>query len=163
MRFLFRTSVLGGQQHYIDLKIEDREGRSILNLSTIINIVSPQVIIYPIENQTTSFIAGGTPNISNILFAITPIDEQANLSPDQEKTFIAVPYFFSATQPGNLNFQWTFDGQTINKTEEKDKFSLKVASGAVVESFTKNLSVLIVNPLEEIQRAVGQIEITVKK
>lgn len=149
MRFWFKVSDFGVQQHYIDLKIEDKEGHSLLNLSTIINIVSPQVIIYPSENQAANFIA--------------PVDEQAVLPPGQEKTYIALPYFFSASQPDSLDYQWTFDGQTINKVEEKNKFSVKVADGAITESFTKNLSVLATNPVEEIQRAAGQIEITIKK
>lgn len=148
-KFLFKTSVLGGQRHYISLKITNDNNQEALSLSTTINVVSPEIIIYPAEKQTSDFIADGT--------------GQTNASPGQEKSFISLPYFFSVSQPNNLNFQWTFDGQTINKTDEKNKFSIKISDGELTDSFQKELSVLAINLANEIQRASGAIAITIGK
>ena len=148
-RFLFRASVLGDQQHFIALQIEDKEGRSVLNLSTTINIVTPEANIYPFEKQTINFIQANS--------------GQDVLAPGQEKTFVALPYFFDINNFSALSFQWNFNGQIINKTEEKNKFTIKMASGDLQESFVQPLLVLAVNPQNELQRATGKLDITVKK
>lgn len=148
-RFLFRASVLGGQQHYVSLQIEDKEERSVLSLSTIINIVTPEADIYPFEKQTINF--------------IQTTSGQNTLAPGEEKTFVVLPYFFNINNPSTLDFQWDLNGQTISKTEEKNKFTIKMVAGDLQESFVRALSVLVVNPRNELQRAIGKIDITVKK
>ena len=148
-RFLFRVSVLGGQQQNVSLQIEDSLGQPVLNLSTLINVVNPEAIIYPLGNQTINFIQTNS--------------EENILAPDQEKTFIALPYFFDINSPLSLDFQWNLNGQKVNKAEEKNKFTVRMAAGDLQEAFIQPISVLVINPRNEIQRAVGKLDITVKK
>lgn len=148
-RFLFRVSVLGGQQHSVNLQIEDSEGQPVLSLSTLINVVAPEAGIYPVEKQTINFIQANS--------------GQDILAPGEEKTFVVLPYFFDINNPEALDFQWDLNGQTINKTEEKNKFTVRMASGDLPEAFIQPLSVLAVNPQNELQRAIGKLDITVKK
>lgn len=148
-RFLFRVSVLGGQQQSVNLQIEDSLGQPVLSLSTLINVVNPEAIIYPLGNQTINFIQTNS--------------EENVLAPDQEKTFIALPYFFDINNPLSLDFQWNLNGQKVNKIEDKNKFTVRMAGGDLQESFIRPLSVLTTNPQNELQRAIGKLDITIKK
>jgi len=147
--FTFQTTKIAGGQHFVEVKILDKDEQELFALSTAVPVVLPQIALCLVDKNTTNF-------------SLIKPDENL-LSPGQEGTFVALPYFFNISSPFDLTFQWSFDGQTISKTEEKNKFSIKAAAGDLAESFTKNLAVLAVNPTDEIQRATGNIEITIKK
>jgi hypothetical protein len=148
-KFTFRVSALGGQQHLAKLKLTTEDGQELFSLSSAINIVTPQIVLYPAETQTINFINAGA--------------SQTDMSPGQEKTFVALPYFFNISAPDALTYQWSFERQTINKIQDKNKFSVKVSSGELAESFSRQLSLLVFNPANEIQRATGLMTITIKK
>jgi len=148
-KFAFKTDQIASGQQVVNLKITDQNDAEILSLSTVINIVSPEAILYPTDNQSSNFSLAR--------------NEAPIMAPGGEKTFVALPYFFSVSSLNNLNYQWTFEGKTMDRTEEKNKFTIKTAASDLTGSFQRELDVLAVNPLNEIQRAVGKIIITIQK
>jgi hypothetical protein len=147
--FLFKASAAAGTFHSVVLKIMDGSSNVLLSLTTYIPVVSPTIALDIEDDQTASI--------------LSPADEPASISPGGNATFAATPYFFNISNPLSLNYQWTFDNDTINRTEEKNKFSVKIADGDLAEALTKTLGVLAINPFNEIERAAGNIEITIQK
>jgi hypothetical protein len=147
--FLFKTNAATGTFHSVALKIMDSSSNVLLALTVYVPVVSPTVALNIEDTKTAD--------------ALSSAAEPASIPPGGNAAFIATPYFFNISNPLSLNYQWTFDNDTINKTEEKNKFSVKIADGDLTEAFTKTLSVLAVNPFNEIERAVGNIEITIQK
>ncbi len=148
-KFSFRADQVASGQEVIDLKLTDAQDQEILSLSTAINIVSPEAVLYPTDKQSSNFSLAR--------------DDSPTMAPGQEMAFTALPYFFSVSSLDDLNYQWTFEGKTMDRTEEKNKFTIKTAAADLAASFQRELDVLAVNPLNEIQRAVGKIVITVQK
>jgi hypothetical protein len=143
--FSFRISRTN-EARVLRVEILDKSGVSLFYIEKIIPVVPPEAIIFP---------AGKTDGRVE-----TSISQSPELSPGQEQNFSAIPYFFSAA-PAQLDFQWNFESQEISKTQQKNQFSVRVADGEPVKSFTKELSVLIINPLDEMQRAAGKIKIKI--
>ena len=147
--FLFKASTAAGSYHSATLKITDSDNNQLLSLTTIIPVTAP-VTVLSMESSPSAA-------------AYSSAAETASLSPGQTAVFAATPYFFNVSTPFSLNYQWTFDNAEITRTEEKNKFSVKIADGDIMEAFTKNLGVLAVNPFNEIERAAGDIKITISK
>ena len=147
--FMFRPNSAAGTRSFVDLQIEDHEGNIYLKISTNVPIIAPEAVLYPADGSTDESNLGAP--------------SAAEISPGQEQNFIALPFFFNISSPNDLEYQWTFNGQTIAKIDSPNKFSLKVAEGDLQESFTRELSVSVVNPLNRIQMASGKIEIAIKK
>ncbi len=146
--FVFRVSQTGGF-HAVKVEVLDKNGASLFLLEKNIAIVSPEAIIFPAEKNNSR--------------AKISVSQAPALSPGEEQNFTAIPYFFSSASPGQLSYKWTFENQTMVKTAQKNQFNVRVATGELAESFTKELSVLMANPLDEMQRAVGKIGITIQK
>jgi hypothetical protein len=146
--FLFRVKQISGSSHTIRVEVLDKSGASLFVIEKIISVSAPQAVIYASDKES-----GWTEKFS----------QEPTLSPGKEQIFVALPYFFSAVQPSQLDFQWDFNGQSVTKTSEKNKFDVRAAEGELTESFTKELSVLITNPMDEMQRATGKIEIEIQK
>lgn len=147
--FMFRPNSVAGTRAFVDLQIEDQEGNIYLKISTNLPIVAPEVVLYPADGSTDER-SLGAPNT-------------AEISPGQEQNFVALPFFFNISKASDLEYQWTFNGQTITKIDKPNQFSLKVAEGELQESFTRELSVFTENPRNRIQTANGKIEIVIKK
>lgn len=145
--FSFRVTQIDGGAHTIRVEVLDKNSNSLFALEKNIPVSAPQAVIYA-SGETNGW--------------MEKFSQEPALSPDKEQSFVAVPYFFSASQPSQLNFEWTFDGQSTTKTSEKNKFNIRAAEGELAEPFSKELSVLISNPLNEMQRAIGKINIKIE-
>ncbi|MEM2954984.1 MAG: hypothetical protein QW625_03500, partial [Candidatus Nanoarchaeia archaeon] len=112
-------------------------------------IVSAGIVLYP-QNQAPTQ-------------ASLTVSEATFLKPGEEQGFVALPFFINVTKPTDLDYRWSFEGQSVFKTDKSNQFSVKVAQGDLQESFSRELAVYVENPFNRIQSASGRIEIIVKK
>ena len=145
--FLFRVKEISGGSHNIRVEVLDKNGASLFEIEKNIVVANLEAVILPSN-------ANGKADKS--------LSQAVELSSGKEQNFVALPYFFPSASL-LLNFQWNFENQEISKTKQKNQFSVRVAEGELAESFTKELSVLITNPLDEMQRATGKIKIEIQK
>jgi len=146
--FTFRVSTTASNKHSIKLIIKNKEETLSLELSTDIKIVSPEIVLYPFDEETNK------PDFNR--------SEPIILSTGQEKTFISLPYFFNIKNTNELEYQWSLENQTITKVEKPDQFTLKIAEGELTTSISRELSIFVENPKNRVQRANDKIEIMIK-
>ena len=146
--FVFRVTTTASNEHLIKVQIKNKEGTISLEISTNIKIVSPQIVLYWLDQETNK------PGIAQVNWSW--------LSPGQERTFVALPYFFEIQKINQLKYQWSFENQLISKAEKPNFFTLKIAQGELERPTSRELSILVENPKNRIQRTSNKIEIMVK-
>lgn len=146
--FAFQVTTTASNEHSIKVLIKNKEETLSLELFTDIKIVSPEIVLYPFDEETNK------PEFNR--------SEPIILLTGQEKTFTSLPYFFSIKNIAELEYQWSVENQTITKTEKPNQFTLKIAQGELERAISRELSIFVENPKNRVQRASDKIEIVVK-
>lgn len=146
--FIFQVKTTASNEHSVKILIKNKEETLSLELLTDIKIVSPEIILYPFDEEINK------PEFNR--------SESIILSTGQEKTFTGLPYFFNIKNIAELEYQWSLENQTITKTEKPNFFTLKIGQGELAEAISRELSIFVENPKNRVQRASDKIEIVVK-
>lgn len=88
----YPTTLIG--KDYIRMEIETPDGNS-FSKSISIPIVSPEIIIYKINNNYKEF------------------KKELKISTNEQLNLIAIPYFFNINKIKDLNFKWEFNNQVV--------------------------------------------------
>jgi hypothetical protein len=146
----FRSGIrrMSGATHTILVKIFNESRSFYLEKSIVIPIVNPEIVIYP-SPKNRDFSEQAKSNIST--------------TDNKELSFVAKSFFFSIEKPTDLNYRWDFSDQKAVTSSGYGANVLKIAipkkdnSGSV----EKNLSIIISNNKNSIQRAFKSLRIQI--
>lgn len=81
------------------------------------------------------------------------------VSANQQKEFIAQPYFFNIQSPDELNYSWSLDGETAEQAGQSHPNMLTLEIGQVAQSVKQNLAVWAENKNRPLEKAQAEVEI----
>lgn len=136
-----RTALIGLGEEVLQFRMSERsaEGHKV------------RLEVYALDNITLV--------ASSNLLTIRPAEPEIAIetdsiivTPNQAVEFTAHPYFFNITHPDELNYNWSFEGLSPERSgHEQDTFILRI--GSVTESIQQVLEVWVAHPRQALQRA----------
>ncbi|OGZ34045.1 MAG: hypothetical protein A3I88_01900 [Candidatus Portnoybacteria bacterium RIFCSPLOWO2_12_FULL_39_9] len=132
LTFEFFAAEEAGQSHRVKLWLKSQDNGSILEKTIEIKIVAPQVYI-----KGPAFITA-----------------------EQEKQFIALPYFFNIKNINELRYNWSIDEKEAREAELQNPNILTLKIGQVAKTITKNLKLLTENKNSPQQKTETRLKIT---
>lgn len=131
--FRFTAGPVSGIAHQIDLEVSDIDGGIKAARAILIPVQDPQTLVYeedPLIGTKSGFVFR---NNETIMFA------------GEEKTFRAVPFFFSLTKgQSNFEYLWRIGGRTIEAESEPNLLRLRSSADArgrtALEVIIKNIN-----------------------
>jgi hypothetical protein len=146
--FTFGIIRMSGSTHTVLVKIFNESRSFYLEKSIIIPIVNPEIIIYP-SPKNQKFSEQAKKNISTIN--------------NKEFLFIAKPFYFSIKRPADLSYRWDFSDQKAITSSGYGANTLKITvpQKNTAESVEKNLSIMVTNNINLIQKAFKTLKIQI--
>lgn len=143
--FTFIATKWSGETHNIELQILDADGNLAEVYYISIPIVGPEILlVIPQSNYA----------------AKDSITTQTN----QEINLFATPLFFSIKNLFELNFEWSFDGNTIPNADPKNlnRFILKIPTGELSESIAHELKLYTTRQQNEQEMTTNNLIIEIR-
>ncbi len=143
--FSFMATKWGGDSHEIQMQIIDAQENVLSQNSISVPVVESQTLL---RQSNSDYAAQDT--------IITRTGQQLNL--------LATPLFFHIKNLAEVNFEWTFDGQTLTNADQKNPniFTLKIPAGNLTESLMRQLKLDVSHKTDQFQRTVNDLTIEIK-
>jgi hypothetical protein len=146
----FRSGIrrMSGSSHTILVKIFNESRSFYLEKFIVIPIVNPEIVIYP-SPKNQKFSEQAKKNIS--------------ATNNKEFLFIAKPFYFSVKRPADLSYRWDFSDQKTVTSSGYGANTLKITvpQKNTAESVEKNLSIIVTNNVNLIQKAFKTLKMQI--
>jgi len=143
--FQFRATKWMGDDHLVELQILDANQKLLARITTSVSIVEPELLL---KNPRSNY----------------ALQDGIIVETGQNVTISAYPMFFHVKDTSAVDWQWSFDNQTLTPQDQKNlnQLVLKIPSGKLSQSLQKVLSLLATNKSDQYEQTSASLNVEIR-